>query len=186
MISEHERLSDKLSTVELTRDDIHKRLREAENLSQQLKEEKKAKTKEIHALRTAGAIPLVEASEHQRRTISKSLKRVEEEKAFFRSMMAQMMRDEVSSVRGLDNPQQYKYGHNSFGEPTNGMKMDSSVLINTTEAMLRNLEQDMMSAQSSFRSREDGSVMSNPNPWGAAERPAGWLGDAIRSRSSSN
>ena len=64
--------------------------------------------------------------------------------------------------------------------------MDSSVLINTTEAMLRNLEQDTMSAQSSFRSREDGSVMSNPNPWGAAERPAGWLGDAIRSRSSSN
>jgi hypothetical protein len=30
------------------------------------------------------------------------------------------------------------------------MKMDSSVLINTTEAMLRSLEQDMMSAQSSF------------------------------------
>ncbi|KAL3942276.1 MAG: hypothetical protein SGARI_000318 [Bacillariaceae sp.] len=90
MMMERQELEAKLNNVEVSRDDIHMRLMEAEELSKQLKSEKKDKTKEIHSLRDAGNTSMVEASERQRRTISKSLKRVEEDKAQFRSMMAQM------------------------------------------------------------------------------------------------
>ncbi|KAL3902673.1 MAG: hypothetical protein SGILL_010741, partial [Bacillariaceae sp.] len=90
MIMERQQLEAKLSNVEVSRDDIHMRLMQAEELSKQLKAEKKAKTKEIHSLRDLGDTPMVEESQRQRRSISKDLKRIEEEKAQFRSMMAQM------------------------------------------------------------------------------------------------
>jgi hypothetical protein len=90
MEEEKEKLKAKLTTLEDSRDDIHRRLMEADLRSAQLKEEKKAKTIEIQQHKKAGATAMVESSERQRRTISKNIKRLEEERAQMRSMMAKM------------------------------------------------------------------------------------------------
>eukprot|EP00539_Tryblionella_compressa_P002126 CAMPEP_0178738480 /NCGR_PEP_ID=MMETSP0744-20121128/3536_1 /TAXON_ID=913974 /ORGANISM="Nitzschia punctata, Strain CCMP561" /LENGTH=798 /DNA_ID=CAMNT_0020391103 /DNA_START=13 /DNA_END=2410 /DNA_ORIENTATION=+ len=103
--SEKEQLRAKLATVEMSRDDIHMRLMEAEGRSQQLKEAKRAKTLEIRELREKPGVstPMVEESERQRRTISKNLKRVEEEKAQFRAMMAKMDMIEESTSSAVSS-----------------------------------------------------------------------------------
>jgi hypothetical protein len=192
LILERQQLEAKLSTVEISRDDIHMRLMEAEQLSKQLKAEKKAKTKEIHALRDAGDTSMLEQSVHQRRSIAQSLRQVEEEKAQFQSMMAQMEMISEATVpgsaadisvyrRGIpmvqSNSTAMLMDHNPGHRPGIGRSNSSAMMMaptpkqkgfrrsisssclvdnnqtmhpypfNHTDAMLQNLEQDMMIAQ---------------------------------------
>lgn len=70
---EKQQLQAKLSTTEMSRDDIHRRLVESEGRSMQLKDEKKAKTMEIRQYRTSGETVMEEDSERQRRSLSKTI-----------------------------------------------------------------------------------------------------------------
>jgi hypothetical protein len=90
MIDERQALQAKLSTVEMSRDDIHMRLLQAESLSQKLKEEKDEKKRQISEWKSSGNTLMIEDTQRQKRSISKSLKRLEEEKAEMRTMMARM------------------------------------------------------------------------------------------------
>lgn len=81
------------SDIQSQMEDLQLRLIHAEGNSQQLKLDKRTKKVEIEQLKAiSGGIstPLLEASERQKREISKKLKRFEEEKAQIRSQMAHL------------------------------------------------------------------------------------------------
>jgi hypothetical protein len=213
MEEEKQQLQLKLSTAETSRDDIHMRLMEVEGRLKQLKDEKRMKSMEIRELRQAGEVyaPLVEQSQRQKRSISKELKRAEEEQFQLRSMMSTLDNGNLKSLsisehlpenhgRTLFSARRSNSSNNLMDQAneylpqlprhprSSSMNMLTNENFTNTNNMMSNLEREIMMAQVRQVPAEEVSVISScvVDRIDMGNRPAGWLGDTIANRSFTN
>ena len=203
-VTEKQNLETKLKTVEMSRDDIHMRLIEAESRAKKLKDEKRMKSMEISEYRKAGEAyaPLVEESQRQKRSISKELKRTEEEKFQLQSMLAgnggNLLSVSEHPHQRQGRPLLSQHRSNSSNMLTDesyiqrpavhrssSMNMLTEDDFTNTNHMMSNLEQEIMMAQLHQAHQEEMSVISSCG-LDIGDRPSGWLGTAIANRSFTN